>query len=307
MRITTSTTAPERATADVLAVAVGKPVAPDRRGRGRRPRAGRHADPARRCGRDPRREGPGHGGPRRRRRAGQAGRGRRARQDARPAEVRLAAAAAVRAAGGARAKSVAFALDGVPLDAGRGDPVRGRRGRARRLPLHPLPHRACRRPAGRGGLAGGAGRRPGAGPPLGRPHRGHQPGPRPPEHAGARHGAAGAGRARPRAGQAAPHAHRARARPGVDGAARDGPLPGRGPGVVEAAAHDRPSPQAAQGEGRRRPRPRRQGAHVRLGRLHAEAGAGPDRDEVRHVGRGGGARDDRRHRRARASRSRWSR
>ena len=117
MRITTSTTAPERATADVLAVAVGRPAsltgaaaAVDRALGGTLTRlldAGEirgakgqvtlvHAD-----------------GGVRAKRVAVVGLGKTPG----PAEVRLAAAAAVRAAAGVRAKSVAFSLDGVPLDA----------------------------------------------------------------------------------------------------------------------------------------------------------------------------------------------
>jgi leucyl aminopeptidase len=117
MRITTSTTAPERAAADMLAVAVGKPAsltgaaaAVDRALGGaiaRLVEAGEirggkgqvtvlHAD-----------------GGIRAKRVAVVGLGK----SPGPAEVRLAAAAAVRAASAARARSVAFALDGVPLDA----------------------------------------------------------------------------------------------------------------------------------------------------------------------------------------------
>jgi leucyl aminopeptidase len=116
MRITTSTTAPERAAADMLAVAVGKPArltgaaaAVDDAMGGAVSRlvdAGEirgakgqvtvvHAD-----------------GGVRAKRVAVVGLG----SSPGPAEVRLAAAAVVRAAGAARAKSVAFALGGVPLD-----------------------------------------------------------------------------------------------------------------------------------------------------------------------------------------------
>jgi leucyl aminopeptidase len=116
MRITTSTTAPERATADVLAVAVGKPpslngaaAAVDRalggtlgrliqsgevRGAKGQVTVVHTADGVRA------------------KRVAVVGLG----ASPGPAEVRLAAAGAVRAAAAARAKSVAFALDGVPLD-----------------------------------------------------------------------------------------------------------------------------------------------------------------------------------------------
>jgi leucyl aminopeptidase len=117
MRITTSTTAPERAQADMLAVAVGKPAslagaaaAVDAALGGaitRLVEAGEirggmgqvtvvHAD-----------------GGVRAKRVAVVGLGK----SPGPAEVRLAAASAVRAASAARAKSVAFAVDGVPLDA----------------------------------------------------------------------------------------------------------------------------------------------------------------------------------------------
>jgi leucyl aminopeptidase len=117
MRITTSTTAPERAAADMLAGAVGKPArltgaaaAVDDAMGGAISRlvdAGEirgakgqvtvvHAD-----------------GGVRAKRVAVVGLG----SSPGPAEVRLAAAAVVRAAGAARAKSVAFALDGLPLDA----------------------------------------------------------------------------------------------------------------------------------------------------------------------------------------------
>ena len=224
-----------------------------------------------------------------------------------PAEVRLAAAGG--GAGGRRRTGEVRGLRARrrAARARRGDAVRGRRGRARRLPLHPVPDRAADdRPGEVGSLAVLGGDRAQArlsAVLTEATNRARDLQNTPPRDMGPQELAE---RARELAKQH-PTLTVARPRPGLDGAARDGPLPGRGAGVVEAAAHDRPSPQAAQGEGRRRPRPRRQGAHVRLGRLHAEAGAGPGRDEVRHVGRRGGARDDRRHRRARASRSRSSR
>ena len=198
MRITTSTTAPERATADVLAVAVGKPpsltgaaAAVDRAlggtlgrliesgevrgakgqvtvvhaaggvgqaGRGRRPR--RIARP---CGGQA-------GGPRR-------GRGGRSRCTGQVGRVRARRRAA-------RAR--------------RGDALRGRRRRALGLPVHPVPDFRRRRQARRGRLAVDPRRRPRPGAALGRPHRGDEPGPRPPEHPAQRHGPAAARRARPR-------------------------------------------------------------------------------------------------------------
>jgi leucyl aminopeptidase len=117
MRITTSTTAPERAAADMLAVAVGKPVsltgaaaAVDAALGGA---IGRLVDAGEIRG------GKGQvtivhaAGGVRAKRVAVAGLGKTPG----PAEVRLAAAAVVRAAGAARARSVAFAVDGVPLDA----------------------------------------------------------------------------------------------------------------------------------------------------------------------------------------------
>jgi leucyl aminopeptidase len=117
MRITTSTTAPERATADVLAVAVGRPAsltgaaaAVDRALGGTLTRLVEAGEI--RGGKGQVTLGHADGGVRAKRVA-VVGLGKTPG----PAEVRLAAAAVVRAAGGARAKSVAFALDGVPLDA----------------------------------------------------------------------------------------------------------------------------------------------------------------------------------------------
>jgi leucyl aminopeptidase len=116
MRITTSTTAPERATAEMLAVAVGRPAgltgaaaAVDRALGGT---LGRLIESGEIRGS----KGQvtvvhAHGGVRARRVA-VVGLGK----SPGPPEVRLAAAAAVRAAGAARARSVAFALDGVPLE-----------------------------------------------------------------------------------------------------------------------------------------------------------------------------------------------
>jgi leucyl aminopeptidase len=188
MRITTSTTAPERATADVLAVTVGKPVAltgaaaaVDRALGGRLTRlvdAGEirrskgqvtvvHAD-----------------GGVRAKRVAVVGIGKTPGS----AEVRLAAAAAVRAAGGARAKSVAFALAGVPLEAAKATRcvVDGAALAGYRFTRY-LTGPADDRPGEVG--SGRAGRRPGAGPPLGRPHGSDQPGR--PQNALTRHGAAG--------------------------------------------------------------------------------------------------------------------
>ena len=250
MRITTSTTVPERATADVLAVAVGKPpsltgaaAAVDRALGGT---LGRLIESGEIRGAKGQVTVVHAAGGVRAKRVAVVGLG----ASPGPAEVRLAAAGAVRAAAAARAKSVAFALDGVPLE--RGEATRcvvdGGALAGYRFTRYLTVRR--RRPAGRGRLALDPRRRPRPGAALGRPHRGDEPGPRPPEHAAARHGAAGAGRARQGAREAAPVAHRARARPGVDGAARDGPLPGRRAGVL-AARRSRSS--CATSRGGRRP------------------------------------------------------
>ena len=117
MRITTSTTAPERAAADVLAVAVGKPVrltgaaaAADAALGGA---IGRLVDAGEIRGAKGQVTVVHAGGGVRAKRVAVVGLG----ASPGPAEVRLAAAAVVRAAGAARARSVAFSLDGVPLDA----------------------------------------------------------------------------------------------------------------------------------------------------------------------------------------------
>jgi leucyl aminopeptidase len=115
MRITTSTTAPERATADVLAVAVGKPpsltgaaAAVDRALGGT---LGRLIESGEIRGAKGQVTLVHAAGGVRAKRVAVVGLG----ASPGPAEVRLAAAGAVRAAAAARAKSVAFALDGVPL------------------------------------------------------------------------------------------------------------------------------------------------------------------------------------------------
>jgi leucyl aminopeptidase len=115
MRITTSTTAPERAAADMLAVAVGKPAsltgaaaAVDAALGGA---IGRLVDAGEiRGGKGQVTVVHADGGVRAKRVA-VVGLG----ASPGPAEVRLAAAAVVRSAGAARARSVAFSLDGVPL------------------------------------------------------------------------------------------------------------------------------------------------------------------------------------------------
>ena len=116
MRITTSTTAPERATADVLAVAVGKPpsltgaaAAVDRALGGT---LGRLIESGEVRGAKGQVTVVHAAGGVRAKRVAVVGLG----ASPGPAEVRLAAAGAVRAAAAARAKSVAFALDGVPLE-----------------------------------------------------------------------------------------------------------------------------------------------------------------------------------------------
>jgi len=116
MRITTSTTAPERATADVLAVAVGKPpsltgaaAAVDRALGGT---LGRLIESGEVRGAKGQVTVVHATGGVRAKRVAVVGLG----ASPGPAEVRLAAAGAVRAAAAARAKSVAFALDGVPLE-----------------------------------------------------------------------------------------------------------------------------------------------------------------------------------------------
>ena len=116
MRITTSTTAPERATADVLAVAVGKPpsltgaaAAVDRALGGT---LGRLIESGEIRGARGQVTVVHATGGVRAKRVAVVGLG----ASPGPAEVRLAAAGAVRAAAAARAKSVAFALDGVPLE-----------------------------------------------------------------------------------------------------------------------------------------------------------------------------------------------
>ena len=116
MRITTSTTAPERATADVLAVAVGKPpsltgaaAAVDRALGGT---LGRLIESGEIRGAKGQVTVVHAAGGVRAKRVAVVGLG----ASPGPAEVRLAAAGAVRAAAAARAKSVAFALDGVPLE-----------------------------------------------------------------------------------------------------------------------------------------------------------------------------------------------
>jgi leucyl aminopeptidase len=116
MRITTSTTAPERATADVLAVAVGKPpsltgaaAAVDRALGGT---LGRLIESGEVRGAKGQVTVVHAAGGVRAKRVAVVGLG----ASPGPAEVRLAAAGAVRAAATARARSVAFALDGVPLD-----------------------------------------------------------------------------------------------------------------------------------------------------------------------------------------------
>ena len=116
MRITTSTTAPERATADVLAVAVGKPpsltgaaAAVDRALGGT---LGRLIESGEVRGAKGQVTVVHATGGVRAKRVAVVGLG----ASPGPAEVRLAAAGAVRAAAAARAKSVAFALYGVPLE-----------------------------------------------------------------------------------------------------------------------------------------------------------------------------------------------
>ncbi len=116
MRITTSTTAPERATADVLAVAVGKPpsltgaaAAVDRALGGT---LGRLIESGEIRGAKGQVTVVHAAGGVRAKRVAVVGLG----ASPGPAEVRLAAAGAVRAAAAARARSVAFALDGVPLE-----------------------------------------------------------------------------------------------------------------------------------------------------------------------------------------------
>jgi leucyl aminopeptidase len=116
MRITTSTTAPERTTADVLAVAVGKPpsltgaaAAVDRALGGT---LGRLIESGEIRGAKGQVTVVHAAGGVRAKRVAVVGLG----ASPGPAEVRLAAAGAVRAAAAARARSVAFALDGVPLD-----------------------------------------------------------------------------------------------------------------------------------------------------------------------------------------------
>jgi len=116
MRITTSTTAPERATADVLAVAVGKPpsltgaaAAVDRALGGT---LGRLIESGEVRGAKGQVTVVHATGGVRAKRVAVVGLG----ASPGPAEVRLAAAGAVRAAAAARAESVAFALDGVPLE-----------------------------------------------------------------------------------------------------------------------------------------------------------------------------------------------
>ena len=118
MRITTSTTVPERATADVLAVAVGKPpsltgaaAAVDRALGGT---LGRLIESGEIRGAKGQVTVVHAAGGVRAKRVAVVGLG----ASPGPAEVRLAAAGAVRAAAAARAKSVAFALDGVPLERG---------------------------------------------------------------------------------------------------------------------------------------------------------------------------------------------
>ena len=118
MRITTSTTVPERATADVLAVAVGKPpsltgaaAAVDQALGGT---LGRLIESGEIRGAKGQVTVVHAAGGVRAKRVAVVGLG----ASPGPAEVRLAAAGAVRAAAAARAKSVAFALDGVPLERG---------------------------------------------------------------------------------------------------------------------------------------------------------------------------------------------
>ena len=116
MRITTSTTAPERATADVLGMAVAKPpsltgaaAAVDRALGGT---LGRLIESGEVRGAKGQVTVVHATGGVRAKRVAVVGLG----ASPGPAEVRLAAAGAVRAAAAARAKSVAFALDGVPLE-----------------------------------------------------------------------------------------------------------------------------------------------------------------------------------------------
>jgi leucyl aminopeptidase len=118
MRITTSTAAPQRASADVLAVAVARPVrlegaaaAIDEAMGGRI--AALVGDGEIRGARGQTTVIHADGGGVRAKRVVVAGLG----TDPGPAELRLAAAAAARAAGAAGARSLAFALDGLPFAA----------------------------------------------------------------------------------------------------------------------------------------------------------------------------------------------
>ena len=306
MRITTSTTAPERATADVLAVAVGKPpsltgaaAAVDRALGGT---LGRLIESGEIRGAKGQVTVVHAAGGVRAKRVAVVGLG----ASPGPAEVRLAAAGAVRAAAAARAKSVAFALDGVPLE--RDEATRcvvdGGALAGYRFTRY-LTSGADDRPGEVGSLSILGGDRAQARLSVvltEATNRARDLQNTPPRDMGPQELAE---RAKELAKQHPSLTARVHDRAWMERRGM-GLFLAVAQGSSKPAAHDRPSPQAAQGEGRRRPRARRQGADVRLGRLHAEAGAGPGRDEVRHVGRGGRARGDRRHRRARASRSRSS-